>query len=191
MKSRSVTIFTVFVLSIFHGSIAQQIRVAEMITGLQNPATSDEAVKEIEAGDAELKTSVADNLFSLMKKEKNDTVLNNESKLAGELKVTACIPILVNRFVHGDMTTNWITASIMWSMSNDPAGRALVQIGDPVIPFMSKLLASDEKYDREKAIRVLGNIDSPAALAILKQHRSLETDEQNQHVIDKVTAPRN
>jgi len=163
-----------------------QTDVSAIVTRLQNPATSNDAVKEIEAGDSEIKSAIADKLPSLMANEKNDAVLNNESKLAGDLKVVASVPILVSIFEKGDLIPTGVTMATMWRMANDPAGHALVQIGDPVIPYMKRLLTSNQAESREKAFRVLGNIKSSAALDALKQHRSSESDKRLQNVIDNL-----
>jgi hypothetical protein len=166
-----------------------QVDVSAIVTRLQNADTSDDAVKEIESGDSELKTAIADKLSSLMSNEKNYTVLRNESKLAGDLKVISCIPSLVNIFVNGDAIPMGTTSTMRWHMVDDPAGHALAQIGDPVIPDMQKLLMSNQSDNRVKAIRVLGNINSPAAKKVIQEHRASESDQRLQYMIDKLTTP--
>jgi len=163
-----------------------QVDATAVVAQLQNADTSDAAVKEIEAGDSELKSAIADKLPSLMSNQKNYDVLRNESRLAGDLKVVACIPNLVTFFVNGDVIPGGTTSTQRWHMVDDPAGHALVQIGDPVIPYMKKLLTSNQSDDRYKAIQVLGNIKSAAAIDVLKQHRSSETDQRLQYVLDKL-----
>jgi HEAT repeat protein len=191
MSSMKTGLIATLILSGLPASLAQQTDVSTLIAHLRNAATSNVAVKEINAAGPEIKKSVADNLPSLMAHEKNDIVLNNESRIAGDLKVIACIPILVTIFLKGDLVPTGLTATMRWRMVDDPAGRALVQIGDPVIPEMTKLLTSDQRDDREKAVRVLGNIKSPAALNVLKEHLPSESDPHLRDVIDRVTAARN
>jgi HEAT repeat protein len=165
-----------------------QVDASAIVTRLQNADTSDDAVKEIESGNSELKSAIADKLPSLMSNEKNYDVLRNESKLAGDLKVIACIPILFSIFVNGDAIPMGTTSAMRWHMVDDPAGHALAQIGDPVIPDMKKLLTSNQSDNRVKAIRVLGNINSQDALDALKQHRSSESDKRLQQMIDDVAS---
>jgi HEAT repeat protein len=169
--------------------LSQQTDLSMLIGRLQNSDTSDDAVKEIEAASPELKDAVKDKLCPLIRSEKTDVVLNNEIKLAGDLKVANCAPDLVLIFVKGDLLPTGLTGTMRWHMVDDPAGRALVQIGDPVIPYIRKLLTSNRKDDREKAIRVLGNIKSPAALNVLKEHRDSEPDQYLQNTIDKIAKP--
>ncbi len=173
-----------------HG-VTQQEDISTLIARLQTADTSDAAVKEIDAGSPDLKSSISDKLPSLMPDEKNNSVLNNEIKLAGDLKAVGCIPFLVTIFVKGDLLPMGLTATMRWHMVDDPAGHALVQIGDPTIPYMNKLLTSNQREDREKAIRVLGNVKSPAAMDVLKEHRDSESDQYLQYVIDKLATPQN
>ena len=172
MKAKVLRILFLLGLLAPNIGLAQQAGLSMLIGRLQNSDTSDDAVKEIEAASPELKDAVKDKLCPLIRGEKTDVVLNNEIKLAGDLKAVNCTPDLVFIFVKGDLLPTGVTTTMRWHMVDDPTGRALVQIGDPVIPYMKKLLTSNQKEDREKAIRVLGNIKSPAALNALKEHRN-------------------
>jgi HEAT repeat protein len=191
MKTMSAAALIMLGLLVAHRGIGQQADEDRAIARLQDAATSDAALQEIKTGSSELQSAIVSKLPSLMANEKEAVILDNESRLAGELKVIACIPTLIVRYVRGDVLPMGTTSTMRWRMVDDPAGQALVKIGDPVIPSISKLLKSDQKDVREKAIRVLGNIKSPAAIDALAAHRSSESNEYNQYLIDKLVTSRN
>jgi HEAT repeat protein len=191
MKTTYMAVLTLLGLLTVNTGVGQQTQMSMILSHLQDPEMSDAAVVEIAAGSPDLKKIIADKLPSLMLEQKNYVVLNNESRLAGDLKVIACIPVLVTIFVEGDLLPNALTGMMRFRMDNDPAGRALAQIGDPVIPSMKKLLSSGDRDVREKAVRVLANINSPSALEVLKEHRGSESDPYLQDIIDRYTAPKN
>jgi hypothetical protein len=135
-----------------HSADAQNTDVTAVISRLQDPITTDDAMKEIEAFDADVKKAISDRLPALMQKEDNYVIRNNESKLAGDLKVVACVPILYRLYVKGDALPTGVTSTIRWRLMDDPAGHALVQIVDTAIPYMKELLkSSDRKANRKGA----------------------------------------
>jgi hypothetical protein len=149
-------IFTAFVILLEFAGIlsvnAQNTDATAAIARLQDPTATDDAVKEIEASDADVKKAISDRLPALMQNEDNYVIRNNGSKLAEDLKVAACVPILYRLYVKGDALPTGVTSPIRWRLMDDPAGHALVQIGDPAIPYMKELLkSSDRKANRKGA----------------------------------------
>ena len=189
MKSTLIAIVILLELCGGHRANAQTADVTGVLARLQDPTSTDDAVNEIESSDTDVKKSISARLPAMMLKEDNYVIRNNESKLAGDLKVGACVPILYRIYVKGDALPTGVTASMRWRLTDDPAGHALVQIGDPAVPYMKELLTSGDVHEREKAVRVLANINSPTALDALRAHRSSESDKYLQGVIDNLAPP--
>jgi hypothetical protein len=117
----------------------------QLLRDFRTSTATDDAVKEIEASDADVKKAISDRLPALMQNEDNYVIRNNGSKLAEDLKVAACVPILYRLYVKGDALPTGVTSPIRWRLMDDPVGHALVQIGDPAIPYMKELLKSSDK----------------------------------------------
>jgi hypothetical protein len=95
----------------------------------------------------------------------------NEVKIAGDLKLQSCILPLTAVMVRGD-GIGVITAYTHVLLKDDPAGTALVKMGDPTIPFMNNILSdqSSPLLVRQKAILVLINLRSARSQQVLREY---------------------
>jgi hypothetical protein len=99
----------------------------------------------------------------------------NEVRLAGAFKVTEAIPA----------PTKWIglplsdspggTLSERVMLEPFPAGRALVQIGEPAVPTLTTVLA--DWRGRWAAYRALDMIGTPRAIEAVRAHIDHEPDQ--------------
>jgi len=68
-------------------------------------------------------------------------------------------------------------------LENDPAAKALVEIGDPAVPAVARALESSRKDVRWRATLVLINMNSAVARQILRKHLNNEPDANLRTVI--------
>ncbi|MCL5005076.1 MAG: hypothetical protein M1404_00970 [Acidobacteria bacterium] len=147
---------------------------------LKSANTSKEAADELAKlgkENARARKYLSNKLPELIENVHRGAVCRNAQQLAGNLKLTNAVPGLVSALTHqftcgrGDITfTQWMR------LDDDPAGRALVEIGEPSVGPVSKLLESVDKIVRSRATLVLLNIDSPAAIQAIRNHFPKEKD---------------
>lgn len=151
----------------------------EALAFLQNPGTTFSAAKylyEHAKSDSGVRSVLLTELPHLIDSAQNQEVFESETGLAGRLKIESAVPILVKILERGD-ASGVVTLSRMMHLRNDPAGSALVQIGDPAVEGVKTLLRSQNVAVRRRAILVLINIDSETAHRSLQMHMPHEGDE--------------
>lgn len=112
-----------------------------------------------------------------------DPVWLNAVRLAGELKIDEAAQSLAKWISVRDSPV--MTLSAESYLRDSPAGHALVQIGDPAIPSLQKVLNQGNDDERWESSRALLLIDTPQALAVLREHITRETDETLVSTINK------
>ena len=70
-------------------------------------------------------------------------------------------------------------------LENNPAGAALVQIGDPAIPAVITVFDHGTLRERRYAVYVLNQINSPSAKRSLREQLNREPDEDLRDFIRK------
>ena len=101
----------------------------------------------------------------------------NAARLAESLKLTAAVPALVQALDRKYYESPIITATTALRLDYDTVGRALVAIGDPAIPALSKRWNQlPDPAQRSRVADILFNIGSPAALKALQWQSAKETD---------------
>jgi hypothetical protein len=86
----------------------------------------------------------------------------NAVLLAGDLKLVEAVPTLANQIDVRSTPFNFNTDS--------PARWALCRIGDPAIPSVQRLLNDGNQEQRASALEVLEEMDSPKAMAALRDY---------------------
>lgn len=104
-------------------------------------------------------------------------------RLAGELKIAEAAPALA-KWLTIDNLGEITTAGFM-KLETNPAGTALVEIGDPAIPAVKGAFDRGTLRERRYAIYVLNLINSPSARAALREHLNREPDEDLRDFIRK------
>ena len=99
---------------------------------------------------------------------------SNAVQLAGTLKIAEAAPGLA-KWIYED-AGGTLTLATTTRLEDDPAAKALAQIGDPSLPAVSPLLKSSNLNKRWSAALVLYNIGTPAAKNTLREHLKHETD---------------
>ncbi len=104
----------------------------------------------------------------------NSQPWNNAVQLAGRLKIAEAAPALVRWIGKGGRGTVTLTDTVM--LRNNPAAKALVEIGDASLPPVGSILQRGNLAERWDAALVLHNIDTRAAKDILRNHLERESD---------------
>jgi HEAT repeat protein len=86
----------------------------------------------------------------------------NAVLLAGDLKLVEAVPALAKQIDIRSTPLNLNTDS--------PARHALCRIGDPAIPSVQRLLNDGNQEQRGSALEVLEEMDSPTAMAALRDY---------------------
>jgi len=108
------------------------------------------------------------------------------ARLSGGLKIVEAAPALAKWLTIdniGEITTAGFT-----KLENNPAGRALVEIGDPAIPALLGVFDHGTLRERRYAVYALSLIDSPRAKNALRERLSREPDENLRGFIRKALA---
>jgi HEAT repeat protein len=104
-------------------------------------------------------------------------------RLAGELKIAEAAPALA-KWLTIDNIGEISTAGFM-RLENNPAGAALVQIGDLAIPAVTTVFDHGTLRERRYAVYVLIQINSPSAKRALREQLNHEADEDLRDFIRK------
>jgi hypothetical protein len=104
-------------------------------------------------------------------------------RIAGELKIAEAAPALA-KWLTIDNIGEISTAGFM-RMENNPAGAALVQIGEPSIPAVATVFDHGTLRERRYAVYVLNQINSPGAKKALRAQLNREPDEDLKDFIRK------
>lgn len=157
----------------------------QLVTQLQDPATSDEAsiqLKTLAGNDATARRSLTKELPELISKTADDhsqfKVWLNSVRLAGELKIEESIPALVILFEPPRYIPSAVsTMTSRNTFANDPVAKALVLIGRPaIVPVSGILENSKDQYTRLRAALVLFNMNLPDADAAVAHDLQSEND---------------
>lgn len=161
---------------------AQRQSVPELFEQIRVEGTTRDATEQflkIRSDNAEARKYLAAHLPSLIKEDPTDHphAWMNEVRLAGAFKITEAIPAL----------SNWIGLPMSESAGGSltervrlepfPAGRALVQIGEPAVPTLTAVLERTDRRERWVAYRALDMIGTPSAIKALRAHVDHEPDQ--------------
>ena len=163
-------------------SEAQQPSLRDLFEQIRVEATTKDATEQflkIRADNVEARKYLAVHLQPLIKEDPKERphAWMNEVRLAGAFKVTEAIPAL----------TKWIGLPLSDSPGGTlcervmlepfPAGRALVQIGEPAVPTLTTVLGRADWRERWVAYRALDMIGTPRAIEGVRAHIDHEPDQ--------------
>lgn len=107
-------------------------------------------------------------------------------RLAGGLRISQAAPALAKWLTIDNIGE--ITTASFTRLENNPAGAALVQIGDPAVPAIVQVLDHGTLRERRYAAYALNLISSVNAKSALQQHLNREPDEVLRDAIRKMLA---
>ncbi len=150
-------------------SDAQQPSLRDLFEQIRVEATTKDATEQflkIRPDDAEARKYLAVHLPPLIKEDPNERphAWMNEVRLAGSFKVTEAIPALTKwiGLPYQDSTQSLLLKKVI--LEPFPAGRALVQIGEPAVPTLTTVLERADWRERWVAYRALDMIGTPRAI---------------------------
>jgi hypothetical protein len=111
----------------------------------------------------------------------------DEVRLAGELRMVETAPALA-KWISVRTGDGISTLSSAASLEDNPAGTALIQIGDPAIPALQGLLQQGNQTERWEAFYALRRIGSPRARAAFREYAAHGWDKSLAESINKATS---
>jgi hypothetical protein len=165
----------------FAKQISQPASVPELFKQLQSEHTTDEALQrflELGPNNIQARKYLEQRLPSMISQEPKDHPRSwlNEVRLAGEFRITQATPAL-SKWIGlpvGTLTGGTIAEAA--GLDFFPAGKALVKIGEPAVPSLTKILATGSLREKWVAYRALYLIASPQSLNALRAQLKNETD---------------
>lgn len=166
--------------------------VRQLFQQLQSKQTSDHAyfqLVELASIDAGARHFLVLHLPGLIEVDPRDqkerTLISpqwcNAVKLAGKLKIVEAAPGLAKWISISTEPGLWVGALI-----GRPAGLALVQIGDPSVGVLQKLLAGGNKDERWNAVYALNEIQTSKAVKVLRDYEARGQDYQLREFVHNI-----
>lgn len=174
----------------FVAAAQQQPDAATLFQQLQSSETQDRAERMLlarAASDPSVRQYLARKLPSVISDGggKNWRAWGSAVRLTGSLKIVEAAPALT-KYVGLDEAGD-TSMGISLRLGDDPAGTALVQIGDPAVPAIVTTLGSSPPSQRFKLYLALGLIDSPRAKAAVASHLNSEDDPNCRGILVQIT----
>jgi HEAT repeat protein len=137
---------------------------------------AEEQILEAARRDPVARQYVVQELPDMIGKPESDVWLRTVS-LAGKLKASEAVPALLQAMLRRPFPAEtYITSGGIMRLDNDIVAKALSRIGNPAIPGVENLMNSADDMTRGRAIRILRNIDSPAARKALRDRFPQESN---------------
>jgi hypothetical protein len=176
---------------------SKQLKLEALLQQLQDYRTTQSATGELltlTVSDAPARKFLTSRMPELIGKKKPTMVTEmnvwaNEVQIAGRLRMVEAIPSLVEGI---EWSSSPVSIGLGDSMTFGPkaAVGALIRIGPPSIPAMTKVLGQGSTMQRMEAAYVLGIIATPDARKALQDSLSKESDpEVRKYIQDGLTPP--
>jgi hypothetical protein len=155
--------------------------VAELFQQLQQPSSTDQSAAEllkIGRGDTNAKPYLAKHLSDIIgKTSTNRYVWLNSVRLAGAFRITEAIQALGENISCATEESSVGGITSRYRLVGFPCGRALVEIGEPAVPELTKILNSDDLSRQWIAYRALFLIGTSRAMVALRDYARTEPNE--------------
>jgi hypothetical protein len=161
----------------------------ETFQRLLSPKTTDKAATQLLSRakkEPEARKYLAEHLPPVIEKDPKDLGQPwfNAVRLAGTLKIPEASSALAKWISLDSGGTTGMTISLR--LDNQPAAKALAQIGDPAVPTLSDVLQHGSAEERSAAARALYLIGSAAAKDALVKHLAEEKDPELKSFIQNI-----
>jgi hypothetical protein len=164
----------------FSLALALPAQTSHDLASLAAPATTVEArshLLELGRSDAGVRALLSSNLPAMLLAAKDLYVVRSEAQLAGELKIEAAIPSLI-QLLGGRNRIGGGSINARYELKDDPVARALYEMGEPALPALTNALKSDSREKRERTEAILILMNTSQTRDILGQHLRSEPDAQ-------------
>ena len=160
-------------------------RLGPQLLDVQQSAQARDALAKASANDANVMADLNNAVPFWIASCPSDVVWVNVVRLAENLKLSAAIPALVQALDRRYRETPLVTATTAQRLDYDTVARALIAIGDPAIPALSKRWSQErDAAQRSRIAVILANIGTPAASNTLQQQLANEKDPEVRRVIN-------
>ena len=154
--------------------------VAELFQQLQQPPSTDQAAAELSKigrRDTNVKSYLAKHLPDIISKTPtNRYVWLNSVRLAGAFRITEAVPALgQNILCATEESSGGLTSR--YRLVGFPCGRALVEIGEPAVPELTKILNSGDLSRQWIAYRALFLMGTSRAMVALRDYTTTEPND--------------
>jgi HEAT repeat protein len=168
--------------------VHDQPGLAALVQNLESPQTTNDAAEQLMKlgkSDPKVREYLAIHLPQMIEKDSGGPWMN-AVHLSGALKIAEATPALA-KWLTVDNVGEITTAGFI-KLENNPAGKALAEIGDPAIPTLIGVLVHGSLRERRYALYALNLIGSPRAKKTLRTHLKREPDESLRHFIQEALA---
>ena len=151
--------------------------VETLFAELRDPSTSAEAARRLNLlgrEQREAREYISEHLPAVIRDDPNGEVRENAMELAGDLKIKTAVPVLASFLRYFSLAGDRAPTDVNFGW--DPAGKALVEIGQPAVPAVTEILRQGNRQARLRASRILLNIGTAAAIQALRSHIPEEKD---------------
>ncbi|MGO9591681.1 MAG: HEAT repeat domain-containing protein [Candidatus Acidiferrales bacterium] len=173
MRKTASTILIAACIGLFVLQVLAQTQISALFRQLESRKTTDSAAAQLlqlGRSDPKARHYLAIHLPPLIAGDHRPETDNefirrqwvNAVVLAGNLKLAEAVPTLANQIDVRSTPLNRNTDS--------PARWALCRIGDPAVPSVQRLLNDGNQEQRISALEVLEEMDSPKAMAALRDY---------------------
>lgn len=153
--------------------------VVALFEQLQSPETTDAATSELlkrASADQQTRKYLVTHLPDLIEKgPRRIQIWNNAVRIAGDLRIVEAVPALA-KWIGSETGSGLITLGREARLENEPAAKALAQIGDPSVPALAQVLRGSGLRERWNALYSLKLIGSPSAKKAFQEHIGVESD---------------
>jgi len=168
----------------------QSIEVQTLFRQLESRETTDSAAEKLLKlckADPKARQYLVEQLPAMIQRGPAESQMwNNAAQLAGSLKIAEAVPALIKWI--GKAARGSITLSETARLNNSPAAKSLLEIGDPSVPWLARVLQHGNLAERWDAALVLQNIGTSNARDTLRKHLERETDTSLQSFIKRSLA---
>lgn len=180
MRWLSFVMLTACLISGTQSATAQDghTEVRQFFAELQDENTTDQAADKLRMAalkDTDARQFLVEHLPAVIEKLRGP-VWMNAIHLAGSLRIAETVPVLAELLKRQDTQIGTITFAEVLRLDDDPAGKALAEIGAPAITEVRHLLAARDRSTRFRAALVLSNMNSTSADEVLSDHVQNEND---------------
>lgn len=173
-------------------AFAQNYTEAKQLFGeLQDQMLTDQAAEKLRltaSRDADTRQYLALHLPTLISESSRGSrgsIWINSIRLAGNLKISEAVSGVAELLKQPSTKGGPITFTGELTLEDDPAAKALAEIGEPAVIAVGKILDEGDKSARQRAFLVLLNMNSPGGDQVLSAHLRNESDPDIKQLIQR------
>ena len=176
-----LSVALLFALGMSHSPPEDFPRVAQLLKQFQQPSSTDRAPAEllkIGREDTNVKSDLAKHLPDIIgKTPTNRYVWLNSVRLAGAFRITEAIQALGENIGCATEESSLAGLTSRYRLVGFPCAKALVEIGEPAVPELTKILNSGDLSRQWIAYRALFLMGTSRAMVALRDYTTTEPND--------------